>query len=123
MILLPVVFLFAAYGLYRSIVSNQLICIETIFDKNKNDELLRKFLNEFHYEIYRSSQTIILVNDENELSFNGLWSKMITFNIIEGKIYFNIQTLNPIINPPIFIAHLILKHDLKKFIKKYQHNY
>ena len=119
-ILLPIIFLFAFYGLYRTIVENRLTCIETLLEQNRNHDVLCDFLKEFHYDIFQNSKEIIIVNDEDELSFNGLWSKTITFIISERKIYFNIVKINPRMNPPVLFAHLILKHDLKKFFLKNQ---
>jgi len=119
-ILLPIVFLFALYGLYRTLIENRLTCIETSFGQSKNHELLCSFLKEFHYDTFRTSEDVIIVNEEDELSYNGLWSKTITFIISERKIYFNIVKINPRMNPPILFSHLILKHDLKKYFSKNQ---
>ena len=119
-ILLPIVFLFAFYCLYRTLIGNSLTSIETSFGQRKNHELLCGFLKDFQYSIFQNSKEIIIVNDESELSFNGLWSKKITFIISERKIYFNIVKIYPIINPPVLFSHLILKHDLKKYFSKNQ---
>jgi len=119
-ILSPVVFLFALYCLYRTLIGNRLTSIETSFGQRKNHELLCSFLKDFQYDIFQSSKEIIIVNDESELSFNGLWSKDITFIISERKILFNIVKIYPIINPPVLFSHLILRHDLKKYFSKNQ---
>jgi len=119
-ILFPIVFLVALYGLYRIIFENRLTCIETSFEQNKNYEILCNFLKEFQYDIFRNTEEIIIVNDENELSLSGLWSKTITFIISERKIYFNIVKAYPRMNPPVLFAHLILKHDLRKFFLENQ---
>jgi hypothetical protein len=119
-ILLPVIFLFALYGLYRTLIGNRLTSIETSFGQRKNHELLCSFLKGFQYDIFQNSKEIIIVNDESELSFNGLWTKEITFIISERKIYFNIVKSYPIITPPVLFSHLILKHDLKKYFSKNQ---
>lgn len=119
-ILLPIVFLFALYGLYRTLIENRLTCIETSFGQSKNHELLCSFFKEFHYDTFRASKEVIIVNEEDELSYNRLWSKTITFIISERKIYFNIVKINPRINPPILFSHLILKHDLKKYFSNNQ---
>ena len=108
-ILLPIVFLFELYCLYRTLIGNRLTCIETSFGQNKNHELICGFLKESHYETFRTSEDIIIVNEEDELSYNGLWSKTITFIISDRKIYFNMVKINPIMNPPILFSHLILK--------------
>ena len=118
-ILFAIVFLFALYGLYRTLFENRLACIETFFEQSKNHEILCNFLKEFHHEIFMNSKEVIIVNDEDELSFNGLWSKTITFIIAERKIYFNIVKINPRMNPPVLFAHLILRHDLKKYFLKH----
>lgn len=119
-ILLPIIFLFALYGLYRTLIENRLTCIETSFEQSKNHELLCGFLKEFHYDTFRTSKEVIIVNDESELSYDGLWSKDITFIISERKIFFNIVKIYPIINPPVLFAHLILKNDLKKYFSRNQ---
>src|SRR6185437_5956008 len=69
-ILLPIVFLFALYGLYRTLIENRLTCIETSFGQSKNHELLCSFLKEFHYDTFRTSEDVIIVNEEDELSYN-----------------------------------------------------
>ncbi len=119
-ILLPIFFLFALYGLYRTIMENRLTGIETSFGQIKNHELLCGFLKEFQYDTFRSSKEIIIVNEESELSYDGLWSENITFIISERKIYFNIVKVYPRMNPPVFFSHLIMKHDLKKYFSKIQ---
>lgn len=119
-ILLPTFFLFALYGLYRTLMENRLTCIETPFDQIKNREILCGFLKEFQYDTFRSSKEIIIVNEESELSYDGLWSEDITFIISERKIYFNIVKVYPRMNPPVLFSHLILKHDLKKYFSKIQ---
>ena len=119
-ILLPIIFLFALYGLYRTLIGNRLTSIETSFGQSKNHELLCRFLKEFHFDTYQTFKEVIIVNEESELSYNGLWSKAITFIICERKIYFNIVKVYPIINPPVLFSHLILKHDLKKYFSKNQ---
>ena len=48
-ILLPVVFLFALYGLYRTLIGNRLTNIATSYGQSKNHELICGFLKEFHY--------------------------------------------------------------------------
>ncbi|MEO9257162.1 MAG: hypothetical protein ABI207_02200 [Crocinitomicaceae bacterium] len=117
-ILLPVIFLFALYGLYRTLIGNRLTSIETSFEQRKNHDLLCSFLKDFQYDVSQNSKEIIIVNDESELSYNGLWSKDITFIISERKIFFNIVKIYPIISPPVLFSHLILKHDLKKYFSK-----
>ncbi len=119
-ILLPVIFLFALYGLYRTLIGNRLTSIETSFGQRKNHELLCSFLKDFQYEIFQNSKEMIIVNDESELSIKGLWSKQITFIISERKIFFNIVKIYPIINPPVLFSHLILRHDLKNYFSKIQ---
>ena len=119
-ILLPIVFLLALYGLYRKLKENRLTFIETPFSQIKNHEVLCEFLQEFSYDIFQSSKDIIIVNEESELSFDGLYTKDITFIICERKIYFNIVRDYPIINPPVLFSHLIMRCDLKKYFSKIQ---
>jgi hypothetical protein len=119
-ILLPAIFLFALYGLYRTLIASKLTSILTSFGQRKNHELLCCFLKDFQYDISKNSKEIIIVNDESELSYNGLWSNEIIFIISERKIYFNIVKIYPIINPPVLFSHLILKHDLKKYFSNNQ---
>ena len=119
-LLSPIVFLSALYGLYRKLMEDRLSFIETHFGQHKNHEVLCEFLQEFSYDIFQSSKDVITVNEESELSYDGLWSKDITFIICERKIYFNIVRDYPIINPPVLFSHLILKHDLKKYFSKIQ---
>ena len=119
-ILLSLVFLFALYCIYRILYGDRLTSIDTSFDQRKNHHLLCSFLKDFQHDIYQESKEIIIVNDESELSTNGLWSKNITFIISERKIFFNIVKVYPIINPPVLFSHLILKHDLKKYFSKNQ---
>jgi len=119
-ILLPVIFLFALYGLYRTLIGTRLTSMETSLGQGKNNKLPCSFLKDFQYDIFQNSKEIIIVNDESELSFNGLWTKEITFIISERKIYFNIVKSYPIITPPVLFSHLILKHDLKKYFSKNQ---
>lgn len=119
-ILLPVVFLFAFYGLYRIFFGKRLTIFETSFGQSKNHELLYSFLKDFQYKNFQDSEDIIIANEENEFSFNLGSSKTIVFIISERKIYFNIVNKYPIISPPVLFAHLILKHDLKKYFFKNQ---
>ncbi len=117
-ILLPIIFLFWLYCLYRTIIENRLTCLKTSLNQDQNHELLSNFLKERNYEIFTNSKEIIIVKEESELSLNGYWSKTITFIIGERKVYFNIVKNCPIINPPVLLTHLILRHDLKKYFLK-----
>ena len=117
-ILLPILFLFWLYCLYRTIVKNRLTCLKTSLNQDQNHELLYNFLKEMNYEILTSNKEIIIVKEESELSFNGYWSKTITFIIGEKKMYFNIVKNYPIINPPVLLTHLILRHDLRNYFLK-----
>ena len=117
-ILLPILFLFWFYCLYRTIIENRLTCFRTSLNQDQNHEMLCNFLKEMNYEIFKSSKEIIIVKEESELSFNGNWSKTITFIITERNVYFNIAKNYPFINPPVLINHLILKHDLKHYFLK-----
>ena len=118
-IILPVIFLFALYCLYRTLIGNRLTSIETSFGQSKNHELLCSFLKDFNYDdISQNSKEIIIVNDESEFSYDGLWLKKITFIISERRIFFNIVKIYPIINPPVLFSHLTLKHDLNKYFSQ-----
>ena len=115
---LPLCFLFLTYFLYRILMQNRLTCIETSFGQNKNHELLCVFIKEFQYDILQESKKIIIVNEEDEMSFNGYWSKDIIFLIYERKIYFNILYISPRASRTVLFFHFILKHDLKKYFSK-----
>ncbi|MEO6819656.1 MAG: hypothetical protein ABI266_08095 [Ginsengibacter sp.] len=104
----------------RTIKESRQTFIDTPFGQIKNHEVLCEFLQEFSYDIFQSSKDVITVNEESELSYDGHWSKDITFIICEGKIYFNIVKNYPISNPSVFFSHLILKYDLKKYFSNLQ---
>jgi hypothetical protein len=72
-ILLPLIFLFALYCIYRILHGNRLTVIDTSFGQRKNHDLLCSFLEDFQYDIFQDSTEIIIVNDESELYTNGLW--------------------------------------------------
>lgn len=114
-VLLPLAFLFLLFVLYRVLMQNRLTCIETNLGESKNHEQLCLFIKEFQYDILKKSKEIIIVNEEDEFSFNGGWSKTIIFLISERKIYFNILYTTPKAVRTVLFFHLILKHDLKKF--------
>lgn len=115
----PFLLFFAAYSIYRKINEQKLIQLQTGFTKKRNIEALNAFLEKFNYTISEESENIILVIDEYMLSYNGIWRKKYVFIISDFYIYFNIQKLYPVIAPPVLFSHLILKHDLKKFLLNY----
>lgn len=116
-VLFPIIILFGLYSLYRKLTDTTLLTVETGFDKQKNKEHLLDFITQKGYEIFRQSKDIIIVNSEESLSYNNIWTKTITFIISDRKIYFNIVKKYPRLNPPVLFTHLSLKADLKKFLK------
>ena len=76
-----------------------------------------EFLKQKGYEVFTESKDIIIVNVEESLSFNNLWTKTITFITDDRKIYFTMVKNYPKINPPVFFSHWSLKADLKKYFK------
>lgn len=114
-VLLPLIILFGLYGLYRKLTEKKLISIDTSLPRNKNKEYLLEFLKLNGYEVFRESKELVIVNVEESLSFNNLWTKTITFIIDDNRIYFTMVKNYPKINPPIFISHWSLKADLKQY--------
>lgn len=117
-ILSPFLILFGLYGIYRVWHNSSLIKISTGFSKSKNSKLLIEFLKLRKYTIVSQTEDSILVVEEESMSYNGLWVKEIRFLIYDDEILFNIQKLYPKLNPPIFLTHLFLKYDLKRFFTK-----
>jgi hypothetical protein len=116
-VLFPLIILFGLYGLYRKVTENKLIGIDTSSSRQKNKEYLLQFLKLKGYEVFRESKEVVIVNVEESLSFNKLWTKTITFIIDDRRIYFTMVKNYPKINPPVFFSHWSLKSDLKKYFK------
>jgi len=116
-ILFPLIISVGLYGLYRKLTENKLIGIDTPFARHKNKEYLLEFLKKSGYEVFRESKEVVIVNVEESLSFNNLWTKTITFIIDDRRIYFTMVKNYPKINPPVFFSHWSLKADLKKYYK------
>jgi hypothetical protein len=120
--ILPLAILFGMYGLYRKLTETKLLRIETSFARHKNKEMLLAFLKQRGHEIFRQNKEVIIVTNEEDLSFNKLWTKTITFIISDKVILFNIVKNYPKLNPPVLFSHLFLKRDLKKFVAGYETN-
>jgi hypothetical protein len=118
----PVLILFGLYTIYRVWNNSTLIKVKTDMSQSQSKQLLIKFLNFRHYEIVLENYDSILVNDENELSYNNLWTKHIWFIIGDQEILFNVQKQYPRLNPPVYLSQILLKNDLKSFIRKEQTN-
>ena len=116
-VLFPLIILFGLFGLYRKLTENKLISIDTSLPRNKNKNFMLEFLKQKGYEVFTESKDIIIVNVEESLSFNNLWTKTITFITDDRKIYFTMVKNYPKINPPVFFSHWSLKADLKKYFK------
>lgn len=116
-VLFPLIILFGLFGLYRKLTEKKLIDIDTSLPRHKNKENLLEFLKLNGYEVFRESKEVVIVNVEESLSFNNLWTKTITFIIDDRKIYFTMVKNYPKINPPVFFSHWSLKADLKKYFK------
>jgi len=113
----PILVLYGLHGAYRKVIELKLVSITTNYNFAENKRILLNFLHQYGYDILQESKDLIIACDENEFSFNRLWIKKISFIICEGKIYFNIVKQYPRRNPPVLIADLILKRDLKRYIK------
>jgi hypothetical protein len=117
-VLSPALILFGIYTFYRVWNNRKLVEIHTGFRNPKNRQLLYQFFEDRKYEILIDNDDSILINDENELSYNNLWTKHIWFLIKDDTISFNIQNYYPTVNPPVYISNILLKQDMKSFIKK-----
>jgi hypothetical protein len=115
--LFPLIILFGLFGLYRKLTEKKLIAIDTSLPRHKNKDFLLEFLKQNGYEVFRESKEIVIVNVEESLSFNNLWTKTITFIIDDRRIYFTMVKNYPKINPPVFFSHWSLKADLKKYFR------
>ena len=116
-VIFPLIILFGLYGLYRKLSEKKLIGINTSLPRHKNKENLLEFLKLNGYEVSRESKEIVIVNVEDILSFNKLWTKTITFIVDDRRIYFTIVKNHTKLNPPVFFSHWSLKADLKKYFK------
>ena len=114
-VVFPFIILVGVYGLYRKLTENNLIVIETSWLKQKNKEYLLEFATKSGYEVIEEGTDILILNVEESLSYDKVWTKTITFIINDGRIYFNIVKRYPKSNPPVFFTHLILKADLTKY--------
>ncbi len=114
-VLFPLLILFGLYGLYRKLTENKLMSVDTSLPKQKAKEHLLAFLKQKGFENFRESNEVIIVNVEESLSFNNLWTKTITFIIADERIYFTVIKNFPKINPPVFFSHWSLKADLKEY--------
>ncbi len=112
------IFILAVYSIYRTIMGSHLSHIHTGFQKNKNMDLVLAFVNKTNNSILLKNKNIIIINEENELSWNNVWSKTIIFIPDDNTIYFNIKKDYPKLNLPVLFSHLALKSELKNFIKK-----
>ena len=117
-ILSPLLLVFGIYGLYRIWSNTKFIKVTTGATKFINREIILDFLKYRKYQIVKQTDNSILVIEEESTSFDDLWTEHIWFVIVEDNILFNIQKHYPLINPPVFFSHLLLKQDLKAFIKK-----
>jgi len=117
-VLFPLIILFGLFGLYRKLTEKKLIVIDTSLPRQKNKEYLIEFLKLNGYQVYRESKDVVIVNVEETLSFNNLWTKTITFVVDDWRIYFTMLKNYPKINPPVFFSHWLLKADLKKYFKE-----
>ena len=110
---------FSIYGIFRKLNENKLLKVETSFDKKKNNDLVIAFLLKNESKIYKKSKEVIISKQEEELSYNWLWSKTITFIITDGAIYFNMVKNYPKLNPPVMFSHLLMLSDLRKFVSNF----
>ena len=115
--LFPLIISFGLYGLWRKLTENNLILIPTSFSRQKNKEYLLNFLKQNNYQTFRESKDIVIVSVEENLSFNNIWSKTITFIIDDEGIYFTMVKDYPRLNPPVFFSHFSLKSDIKKYFQ------
>jgi hypothetical protein len=114
----PLFMVFGVYCIYRKIFENNLLCVHTVSGKLGNREGLEKFIKKNNFIISEEADDIVIVIDEDMLSYNGLWRKKYLFLVGSDGIYFNIVKLYPIISPPVLFEHLLLKYDLKRFLFK-----
>lgn len=115
----PVLITGGLYALYRLMTENKLMIIKTGFSKNKNHKLLIAFLNKYQYHPYHEKDDIIIAEDDDELSTESAGfanRKEYTFIIEDLIIYSNAKKISRSTTFPSLFAHLILKHDLVKFI-------
>lgn len=116
-VLFPFIILFGLYGFYRKITEKKLISIDTSLPRHRNKQYLLEFLKFNGYEVSSESKDVMIVNFQESLSFNNLWTKTITFIIDDRKIYFTVVKNYLKINPPVFFSHWSLKAELNKYFK------
>jgi hypothetical protein len=112
------IFIFCIYSIYRIFAGSKLGSINTGFSKEDNIKLLLQFAESYNYEIIYKSKSLVILNEENEISWNNTWSKKIILISEDDTVYYNIKKDYPKFNPPIFFSHLILKRDIKNYFKK-----
>jgi hypothetical protein len=98
-------------------MEKKLIKVDTFLSKHKNRHYLLDFLKSKGYQVIAKNNDVVIVNLEESLSFNNIWTKNISFLIDDNSIYFTMTKSYPRINPPVFFAHISLKTDLKKYFK------
>ncbi len=116
-IFFPLMISFGLFSLYRKLIEKRLIKIDTSLSRHKNRQYLLDFFNSKGYEVITKNNDAIIVNIEESLSFNNIWTKEISFLIDDNSIYFTMTKNYPRLNPPVFFSHRYLKADLKKYFK------
>lgn len=113
----PITIIFCLYVMFRTLREKHLICITTSLEKKENRELILDFANDKDFRVYRKSGNFIILNDTvGEVH----QIKTIVLIVQDNEILFTILREGYKLNYPVLTSHLFLKHDLKKFIMKWE---
>lgn len=114
---LPLSNLYGIYTIYRKATEKHFYIIKTPFNKFKNKEILLTFAKKKGYKIIEKSTDCFIFNEYlGELLTPKSINSMV-FIVIHHQIYFTILKEHAKLNLPTLTSHLILKYDLKKYLK------
>jgi hypothetical protein len=118
---LPVVVLACLYAIYRKIFEARLSKLNTSLSMARNKELIKDFLLREGLSVFFDEDQLIVGGAEESLSINHSRVQVYIFLFSEKTFWFTMLKLYSKGNPPVFIDHLLLKRDLRKFFAdKYQ---
>lgn len=115
-VVMPLVLLFACYGLYRKLVERRLAKIYTSRQPTESLSMLIQYAEEREYEIIRQEEGLLILFDQSTLSWHD-YGDTIVLLIEENELYYTILRDSDRANFPVFFSHWVLRYDLKKRFK------
>jgi hypothetical protein len=113
----PISMFLGLYVFYRNATEKLLSKIDTDLDRQEARQLLLEYAEKQGYEIYRKSNDCLIFN-ETYSDFSSAFKKTRIFFVQDNIVLFAVIRDSFRLNIPSLFAHLFLKRDMTRLLKK-----